>query len=292
MVSFLNETTMLWIDAETHLLPQKRCHAGYRPPDSEDVMIRIIYDHPEGPLALSRANTQALLEEMDRAGIDRAVVMGLPWRSPDLCWENNDYIADAVSRFPDRLIGVGVLPDPRRVCPVDSVRRIRKQYGFIGVKVIPSWHGYRLDDELMEPCYDTMQELSLVLVPHTDHLFVDPSVADTPYSLLQVAQAYPELKILAPHLGGLVCMYGLHQPIRPILKNILFLASVPTTIKMVAFAIEAVGPKGVAFATDFPFNPSHDQYTVQRDLESLKLSSYELECVAGGNLQSFLRLDR
>ena len=46
---------------------------------------------------------EQLIERMDAAGIDKAVVFSFP---EDI---DNDYVADSVRRFPDRLIGFGLV---------------------------------------------------------------------------------------------------------------------------------------------------------------------------------------
>ncbi len=53
----------------------------------------------EVPDSATRASVDALIHDMDRNGVDRAAIICIPLdRNPD----NNDYVAEAVSRFPDR----------------------------------------------------------------------------------------------------------------------------------------------------------------------------------------------
>jgi len=237
---------------------------------------------------LKRATAEALLREMDRARIDRAIVMGLPWRSPELCRRTNAYIASAVRRNPKRLVGLGVLPPPKMCRARDGIKRMVDEHGFRGVKVIPSWQGYRLDSRECAPCLEQIAARKLVLMPHTDHVFVDPSQGDPACALFEVARRYPELRILAPHLGGLLCLYALHRPVKPVLKNILFITTVPTTMRMISFALGAVGERQLAFGTDFPFNPSHDQRAVRRAFEALPMSAKTRRLIAGENVARFL----
>ena len=42
---------------------------------------------------------------MDEQGVDKSVVFGFPWRTFDTVKQNNDYIIEAISRYPDQLIG-------------------------------------------------------------------------------------------------------------------------------------------------------------------------------------------
>jgi predicted TIM-barrel fold metal-dependent hydrolase len=277
----------VWVDSEVHLLPPEWCRPDHQPRGGEDVLQRVVYDHPEREAALSQATAEGLMAEMERAGIDRAVIMGLPWRDPGLCWQNNAYIAQVVREHPGRFTGLGVLPPPGSTDLRDAVRRVAEEYGLEGVKVIPSWQGYRLDDGAFAPALGELVVREMVLVPHTDHLFVPPGEADTAYALYAVGRRYPELKVMAPHLGGLLCLYALHPPVKPALGNMLFVTSVPTTMQMVTFAVKAVGARRVAFGTDFPFNPSHDQRSLRRALEALPLDEDDRRLVAGENTLRF-----
>jgi len=226
------------------------------------------------------------------AGVDGALLLGLPWLDPDLCDRNNAAVAEAVHVHPDRFIGLGVLPPPDRVDPVNAVVRIQEIHGLRGVKVIPAWQGWRLDDAVMDVAYREMAARGLVLFPHTDHPYLPDEGFDPPHRLFEVARRHPDLKIAAPHLGGLLAAYGLYGPVRDTLKNILFIGTVPKTMPMIRWAVEAVGVEKVAFGTDFPFNPSHDQREVKRDLLALGFTDEQLDRIAGANVLEFFGVSR
>jgi len=281
---------MIWIDAESHLLPPDCCQADFYPAPRELKLRELVYDHPEKAQALAKADAESLLQEMDQLGITKAIIMGLPWADVDRCWQNNDYIAACVSRYPDRFIGFGILPDPHLENPKNAVRKIAEEYHFSGIKVIPSWHGCRLNDPLLKEALSEICQKRLILMPHTDHAYVNPEKADTVFSLVETIKQHPELKILAPHLGGLACLYKLHPPLNNRFRNILFISSVPTSMAMVRFAIAAVGPEKIAFGTDYPFNPGHSQKQVRDAIKSLELPPAQLEAIAGKNIMRFLNL--
>jgi hypothetical protein len=276
------------MDSEVHLFPPEWCDARFTPPPAERAIRTGIYEHTEGRLALSMATADGLLTEMAVSGIHKAAIMGLPWNEPEMCWRNNQYIAETVREHAGTFIGFGVLPPPAKLNLRDGVRRMADEFGLRGLKVIPSWQGFRLNDPLFAPALEELIRQNMVLVPHTDHMFKAPEQSDTAYSLYEVARRYPELGILAPHLGGLLCLYNLHEPLRPALNNIMFITSVPATMKMVSLAVEAVGAERVAFGTDFPFNSPHDQHTVRASLEALGLNQETVRLIAGENVLRFL----
>ena len=287
----MSEAKRIWVDAEVHLFPKEWCDPGWRPPESEEVLLRTVYDHPERDLALKNAHVEPLLTEMELSGIDKAVIMGLPWLSAGLCDMNNSAIAEAVEQYPDRFIGLGVLPAPDKVKPQHAIRRIQEIQNLRGVKVIPAWQGWKLDDEVMDPAYAEMAERELVLFPHTDHGYLPDKNFDLPSRLLNVARRHPTLKIAAPHLGGMLAAYGLHPPLRDELQNFLFIGTVPTTMPMIRWAVEAVGDHQVAFGTDFPFNPDHRQGGMKETLETMGFSGEQLDRIAGLNTLTFFGVE-
>lgn len=280
-----------WIDAEVHLFPREWCVDGWRPPATESVLLKTVFDHPDRDLALAGAHLEGLLAELDRSGVHGAVIMGLPWLDPELCDRNNAAVAEAANAHPDRFIGLGLLPPPDRGDPVEAVARIREVHGLKGVKVIPAWQGWRLDDAAMDPVYREVAARGLVLFPHTDHPYLPDDGFDPPHRLFRVIQRHPDLKVAAPHLGGLLAAYGLYGPVREALKNVLFVGSVPKTMPMIRWAVEAVGIDRVAFGTDFPFNPSHDQRTMKQELLAMGFSAEELDRLAGANVLDFFGVE-
>jgi predicted TIM-barrel fold metal-dependent hydrolase len=279
-------TNPLWIDAEVHVLPPEWCNRDYYPAMSENVMRRVVYDHPERAEALRGATYEALRESLAACGLDGAVLLGMPWKDDDMNWRNNAYIADVLKKGDPHIYAMGLLPAPGADLR-DAVKRIGDM-GFRGVKVIPSWQDYVLDDAVLEPALDEMEKGGLILYPHTDQAYLPPAGRDPPHALLAVARRHPNLKILAPHLGGLLALYALHAPVSAALKNILFIASLPTTMRMTLYAVDAIGADRIAFGTDFPFNPAHDQAAICRAFEALPLENAARDAIKGQNLVDFL----
>lgn len=278
----------LWIDCEVHILPDFMCRPDFRPADSEDILLPLFWDHPAGPLALPKGDLKGILAEMDRAGIDRAVLLGLPWKDPEMNWVNNDAVAEAVARYPDRFYGFGLLPPPESEDMAAAVRRCQEDYGFIGIKVIPSWQGYSLDDRIFAPALEEAQKRGMILFPHTDYLYKDPVRYDSPHSLFEVITRYPDLRIMAPHLGGLLCLHALYPPFRTIFRNVLFIGSTPGSMEMVSFAHRAIGAEQLAFGTDFPYNPAHDQTAVKQAFLALDIPEDDKIAIAGANAARFI----
>jgi predicted TIM-barrel fold metal-dependent hydrolase len=253
-------------------------------------MRKLIYCHPDREQALAGAHIKGLLTQMDRSGIDKALIMGLPWETMEFCRANNRAVAEVIAAFPDRFRGLGVIPHPAAVSR-DDIRAMKRGAGLSGIKVIPEWGGFSLLDLEMEALYETLIEERMVFMSHIDHGFYDPQKGTSAYELFELASRYPELRILAPHLGGLLCLYGLYAPVAQRIKNIRFITSVGASMKMVQYAIDAMGEDFIVFGTDFPFNLSHDEKSLHDKLQRLIRDTQVLRKVAGVNLRAFLEWD-
>ncbi len=147
---------------------------------------------------------EALIADMDAAGIDKSVALALDFgimcrQEPEISiWKANEYIAEAQSRYPDRIIGfAGVDPLRGR----EAVRLLEKgitDWGLKGVKVIQSF--YKVTDPEVQGFFAKLNELKVPALIHTGS---DPwpfSVENgNPAGLDTLAQWYPDLKMIAAH---------------------------------------------------------------------------------------------
>lgn len=75
--------------------------------------------------------------------------------------------------------------------------------GFAGVKMHPEYQRFRLDDKGMDDAWAAMSELGLVAYLHAggERVF-DPPYRSTPADVVNLHKRFPDLKIVAAHLGG------------------------------------------------------------------------------------------
>ena len=139
---------------------------------------------------------EALVREMDFAGVDRAVVS-----SPDRCLavsnrEGNDSLFEAAHRFPDRLFpSCAANPWYGR----GAVEELRRALG-LGARMLvvaPSLQGFALSDELLDPL---VAEAAVARVPVYVHTG-NPQGA-TPFELALRARRHPELDWIMGHSGA------------------------------------------------------------------------------------------
>lgn len=188
---------------------------------------------------------ETIIRLMDEARIDKAVVM--TYRdAPGPEERIIEYIAEAVQRYPDRLMGYARM-DPRYGDEaVELFDRAINDYKLRGLKLHPVSY-------VMHPA----SEPTLALIRHAAHLGV-PTLfhcGDEEFSLpLQIseaAEAVPEAKIILGHMGG---YFHVRDAIRVAERNpnlILETSAMPYP-KMIKEAVTKLGAERILYASDGP----------------------------------------
>lgn len=142
-----------------------------------------------------------IVAEMDRAGI--RTLMLSAWHRPGISIYSNDLIAEMIAEFPDRFVGVAAVNLEKPVEAVRELDRAVKQFGFKALRVIPWLWKLPPNDKLYFPLYVKCIELDIPFctqVGHTGPLMPSETGRPVPY-LDEVALVFPELKIVAGHIG-------------------------------------------------------------------------------------------
>lgn len=148
-----------------------------------------------------------MIETMDRVGVHKVCLSGLGIPSDNWLGDlspSNDDVLRAMDRYPDRIIGMGVINLGKD--KDDIVDRLHGQ-GFTCLKTTRPTRNY--DDPLYEPIYARAEQLKLPFLFHTG--FIVPAKNDKqdnvssdrmrPVTLDRIARSYPELPIFLAHLG-------------------------------------------------------------------------------------------
>ena len=174
------------IDVHTHAFPDK-------------LAARAIahLERQSGVRAALDGTVSALLASMDRAGIATAVVCSIATAPGQF---------EAILRWSSAIAGPRLLPfpsvHPAAADPTSEVRQIAAA-GFLGVKLHPEYQGFHIDDPALDELYRALEKAGLIVLFHAGHDIGFPdSDRAAPRRLLAVHRAFPELKIVASHLGG------------------------------------------------------------------------------------------
>ena len=114
------------------------------------------------------ATAERLVRRMDEDGVEVSVVMGIGWTHIDLARAVNDYLIEAVKKYPDRLVGLaGVNP----AWGAEALREVRRcvEAGLRGIgELHPDTQGYDLGDlDTMAPLMEFVREHGLIVTTHS-----------------------------------------------------------------------------------------------------------------------------
>jgi predicted TIM-barrel fold metal-dependent hydrolase len=132
---------------------------------------------------------------------DRTIVFGGKARLSGL-WVDDSYVADYVATAPEQLIGYLSL-DPTQDGWQDELRMGHQQRGLRGIKLMPMYAGFQPDEARLDPLWEYATEHSLPVLLHAGTTFISQAPLDCtlPRHLDRVAIRFPDVKIIAAHLG-------------------------------------------------------------------------------------------
>lgn len=133
-----------------------------------------------------------LVRILEKYNVERAVVFPNP-NVGDRYPEMNDYIAESVNKYPERLVGFGRV-DPRREDATKELARIKKKLHLTGLKLHPFVECFRPDHPHFDTFFETVNELKLPTLFHTGDGFSSPGL------ILKIAKKYSKLPIILGHL--------------------------------------------------------------------------------------------
>lgn len=280
MITIAGETIRV-VDAHVHVFPEDvgRDRARWL---MRDDWFHALYQNPKARLA----TVEDLIDSMDTAGVDRSILCGFPWSDGAHCRYHNQYMADAVHRFPTRLSWLGI------VAPGDDTMRSAEECfhaGAVGIgELNADAQGFAWTDvTVLEPLARVAEAHGKALMIHASeplgHEYPGKGTA-TPDQLLALADAFPALKIVAAHWGGGLPFFELMPEVRRSLANLAYDSAATTYLydqSVFEHVMRIAGPEKVIFASDYPV--LRQDRLVNR-MHSVAWSDPEaMRCVLGAN---------
>lgn len=156
--------------------------------------------------ALSDDSGEAALRSMDRAGIDRRVLLVVDWElelgAAELSIQAvHEAVLGICAGSPDRLTGFAGF-DPRRPDAADLLAWAADDLGARGLKLHPTSAGWTLHDERTLRLVEVAAKRGLTVLVHVGETFrglVDRNA--TPQAFLALAGRFPEVTFVAGHAG-------------------------------------------------------------------------------------------
>jgi predicted TIM-barrel fold metal-dependent hydrolase len=249
------------------------------------------------------ADIPRLLADMDRAGVEKCVMLGWYWERQETCELQNRWYADWVRRHPDRLLGFAAVHPDSGERGLDDVRR-SLDAGLCGIgELHPGVQG----SGLAGPGWRRVAELALerrvpVNLHVTDPVAFGPGSTSRATPLegyLALAGEFPGVTFILAHWGGGLPFHELTSRVRAALRNVVYdsaaspLLYEPSVYRRVA---DLVGAERILFGTDYPLL-CHPRATREpgferslADARASGLSEAELGLALGGNLRRVLGL--
>ena len=224
-----------------------------------------------------------LRRKLAENGIDRALLLPVATK-PSQQKTINDWAASVMG---DGLFCCGTV-HPDAGDAISEAERI-KSLGLCGVKFHSEYQKFCPHEERMFPIYEKIAQLGLLVVFHGGW---DPYSGDkiraTPRSFAAVADAFPELKIIAAHLGGLKLWDETEKYTAGRYDNLWFDVSVISRYisdEHLLRIIRMQGADKVLFGSDCPWDDPANEIAM---IERLPLTEYEKERIFFRNAEELM----
>lgn len=248
---------MAVIDAHVHLYPPEvgaDPEGWARDRDEKHWAVLCTRRRRDGSPVQLFPRVDELLRDMDRAGVDRSVLLGWYWEHGATCRAQNRFYAECVRTHPDRLSAFGVVHPADGAAALDEIRRFKDE-GLIGLGEL-SPHSQRI--VLSEPSWLAVLQLAGELgLPVNLHV-TDPAAPAHPGRIetdhadfLGFATRFPQTTLILAHWGGGLAF----KPECRALTNLYFdTAASPLLYKADVWrrGVEAVGADRLLFGSDNP----------------------------------------
>jgi predicted TIM-barrel fold metal-dependent hydrolase len=281
--------THMIIDIHTHAFPrvirEQRDNFFENEPAFE-----LLYKSPKSKL-VGAADTVAM---MDEQGVDMSVVFGFPWRNADTFRLNNDYILEAVARYPRRIIGFCCL-DPMHPDAPGEVERCLGA-GLSGVGEL-AFYTSGLDQRCLrslDPMMALARRFDVPVMLHTNEPVGHHYPGKSPNTLIQIytlVKRFQRNRIILAHWGGGIFFYTLlKKEVGETFANVWFdTAASPYLYQPAIYqqAITLAGPDKVLWGTDFPLLQPRRYF---KEMDQAGLTDTAKRAVCGGNAIQLLNL--
>jgi len=259
------------VDVHTHIFPDKIASKAIQG-----------LEHQYGVKALNTATTSGIRSSMRSNNIDASVLLSVATR-PDQVESINDFVA-YVSKNDPNLIGLGALHPDYPELEVE-IRRM-KSMGLKGIKLHSEFQDFYPDDERMFDLYEALGRDMIVVFHAGDEVIPVNEIHTTPARLASVMDSFPELTMVAAHLGGHRCWDDVEQYLlgRNVYFDTAYVFPVPgsehITVERIREIMETHGFDKIMFGTDYPFR---DQGLETMNIMNMDIEEKHKEMILGGN---------
>lgn len=131
---------------------------------------------------------EEVIRLMDEAGVDRAIAMSR-WKNME-----NEKLWKSIGAN-QRFIGFAVLDPHNGESAVKELETAVRVWGFKGLKLMPLWHAYNIDNEVVYPLMEKSEELRITVAIHSGGYHC------LPWQIADLAEVFPRIPIIMDHMG-------------------------------------------------------------------------------------------
>lgn len=261
------------IDFHTHAFPDAIAERTL----SKLAAIAETAPHTDGTLSHTR-------ERQAEFGVTLSVIQQIATKPSQQMTVNNW----AAANQKDGLLFFGSV-HPDAADAVQELERIQS-IGLKGVKLHPDYQEFFVGEERLFPIYAKLEELGLPLLFHAGRDPYSPDVVHAPpEELAKVARAFPKLRIIAAHMGGLEMSRSVEQHLCG-LENIWFDLSMAHTFcapEQAERIVKTHGTERILFGSDLPWGTAKQTLGF---MEQLHLSDEDWNRICYLNAEALLGL--
>jgi len=205
----------------------------------------------------NEVDEEGFIANMNKWGIDKSIVnyWGIFYDPV----EGNDEIANFAKKYPDRIIGFGVIVPRFYKIAVDEVVRVKNELGMKGLKLHPTFSQYYADSPLVYPVVEKAIELNMPMLFHCGS-----DEYSHPRLLGNLAKRYPEGTFIMAHMGEDAICEGVQVAGQN--KNIMVdTAGLYNLYDILNYAIHFIGEDRILFGSDFPAYNSGPEISKVKD---------------------------
>jgi len=266
------------IDAHVHLYPAE---VSRNPQDwaarmNEPRWSALVEPRTDRKIRQGWADCDQLLQDMDAAGVERAVLLGWYWEQHATCVWHNRYYSECVKKHPERLWAFATVQASAGDEAIDEMKRSADN-GLIGLgESCPPAVGGAYDDPNWMRVWEQARKLdwpvNLHVADPTGRPY--PGRVETPLQeIVSLAERLPELRLILAHWGGGLIFHELNPYCRRALRNAVYDTAASSLVYrsgVFAQAVAAVGSERILFGSDYPLLTQPDQQPKPEFFEAIE----------------------
>lgn len=244
-------------------------HTHYTPPSIKDDLEAFAEKEPYWGLLVTPdpvnhteqgwATPERMIEDMDKAGVDKVVLLGEGQTRYENAVERNNIGIEIMRKYPDRVICFAVVQPKDGPKAIDELKRCIDA-GMSGMGEMGHYNGgYRFSDpdflRVIEACVDLDIPINLHSNEEVGHFYLGKSVTPLRH-YYQFISRYPEMKLIMAHWGGGILFYEIMPEVRKTLKNVYYDSAggplVFPTDGIFNAALHLIDHRKILYGSDYP----------------------------------------